>query len=179
MSDYIMGIDASTSCTGISIFKGKELVEWFEISSTKTEWHERLKEQKVEIDKVFNKYKPSKVWMEDVPLERKSLKNLVILGAVQGFIYCMCVDHGTEINYVSPNTWRSGLNMYDGTQEGKKRDVLKEKAVKMANNKFGLNLVWNGARSKKTQDDVAEAILIGWYGINIKIRSLSKSKRIE
>ena len=42
------------------------------------------------------------------------------------------------------------------------RDVLKEKAVRMANEIFGLDLVWVKPNSTKNDDDIAEAILIGW-----------------
>ena len=52
--------------------------------------------------------------------------------------------------------------MFDGTRKGMTRDVLKEKAVRMANEIFGLDLVWVKPNSTKNMDDIAEAILIGW-----------------
>ena len=38
----------------------------------------------------------------------------------------------------------------------------------MANKLFNLKLEWHGPKSKKTQDDQAEAILIAWSKINNK-----------
>ena len=58
--------------------------------------------------------------------------------------------------------------MFDGTKDGRKREVLKEKAILMANKLFNLKLEWYGPKSKKTQDDQAEAILIAWSKINNK-----------
>ena len=57
------------------------------------------------------------------------------------------------------------MELFDGTRDGMHRDVLKEKAILMANDIFGLNLLWNGAKSKKTEDDEAEAILIAYSQI--------------
>ena len=51
------------------------------------------------------------------------------------------------------------------------RPELKERAVNMVNEMFGLNLFFNAKNSKQNQDDIAEAILIGYaylkeYGTN-------------
>ena len=46
-----------------------------------------------------------------------------------------------------------------------KRVVQKEKAVKKANELFGLDLVWVSENSSKNQDDIAEAILIAYSQI--------------
>jgi hypothetical protein len=42
------------------------------------------------------------------------------------------------------------------------RVLLKERAVKMANELFGLNLIYKNKTSKQNQDDIAEAILVGY-----------------
>ena len=42
------------------------------------------------------------------------------------------------------------------------RNSLKERAVKMANETFNLNLVYVNKTSKQNQDDIAEAILVGY-----------------
>lgn len=164
----VMGIDASTTCTGISIFNNKNLVHSTEIRAKSDEWHQRLIEQKDQIEEIIKKYEPIMAYMEDVPLESRSSKNLLLLGAVHGFIFDICVNFDIEIEYISPTVWRSRLNMFDGTKDGRKREVLKEKAILMANKLFNLKLEWHGPKSKKTQDDQAEAILIAWSKINNK-----------
>ena len=50
--------------------------------------------------------------------------------------------------------------LYDGTKEGRKKEILKEKAVNKANELFGLDLQWIGPKSKRNDDDIAESILI-------------------
>lgn len=164
----VMGIDASTTCTGISIFNNKNLVYSTEIRAKSDEWHQRLIEQKDQIEEIIKKYEPIMAYMEDVPLESRSSKNLLLLGAVHGFIFDICVNFDIEIEYIFPTVWRSRLNMFDGTKDGRKREVLKEKAILMANKLFNLKLEWHGPKSKKTQDDQAEAILIAWSKINNK-----------
>ena len=160
-----MGIDASTTCTGISVFDDKNLIYSTEIKAKSDEWHQRLIEQKNQIEKIIKKYKPVMAYMEDVPLESRSNKNLLLLGAVHGFIFDICINFDIKIEYISPTVWRSRLNMFDGTKDGRKREVLKKKAILMANSLFNLKLEWYGSKSKRTQDDQAEAILIAWSKI--------------
>lgn len=49
----VMGIDASTTCTGISIFNNKNLVYSTEIRAKSDEWHQRLIEQKDQIEEII------------------------------------------------------------------------------------------------------------------------------
>ena len=100
-----MGIDASTTCTGISIFNNKNLVYSTEIRAKSDEWHQRLIEQKDQIEEIIKKYEPIMAYMEDVPLESRSSKNLLLLGAVHGFIFDICVNFDIEIEYISPTVW--------------------------------------------------------------------------
>lgn len=83
-------------------------------------------------------------------------------------------EYGAEIKFLLPSEWRSGLNLYDGTREGTHRDVLKRKAVETANKLFNLNLKWIKEKSKKNEDDEAEALLIAYS--QIKKRKFGKPK---
>lgn len=71
--------------------------------------------------------------------------------------------------------------MFDGTNEGKKREVLKQKAIEMANDCFDLELKWISLNSKKNDDDIAEAILIcaAMLGIISKERKFEKNKNAK
>lgn len=165
----IMGIDASSTSTGVAIFKDKELVYHSTIKPIGENWRDRLFHQGPFLNDILKEYSPDIVYMEDVPLKAAGgLQTLVILGAVQGFIYGIVASYGVSVEFLSPTQWRSKLGMYDGTQEGKKREVLKEKAIALANKTFGLELRWNGPKSKKTEDDEAEAILIAYSQIKPK-----------
>ena len=79
-----------------------------------------------------------------------------------GMILSLCAGFRIEPVFVLPSVWRHKLGMFDGTRAGMKRDVMKEKAVHMANELFGLNLQWASPTSTKNDDDVAESILIGY-----------------
>lgn len=164
-----MGIDASTTSTGVAVFEDTKLVYHTTIKPIGEDWRDRLFHQGPTLTKIVEEYKPKIVYMEDVPLKASGgLKTLVILGAVQGFIYGIMAAHNIRVEFLAPTQWRSRLGMYDGTKEGKTRDVLKEKAVALANTTFGLELKWFGPKSKKTEDDVAEAICIAYSQIKPK-----------
>ena len=169
MNMRTIGIDASTTATGVAIFEDDRLIYHTTIRPQGANWRDRLFHQAPILDEIVEKYHPEKACVEDVPLKASGgLKTLVILGAVQGMVYTTLASHGVEAIFYSPTNWRSSLGLFDGTNEGKKRDVLKEKAVKYANNKFGLNLGWFGPNSKKSEDDEAEAILIAYSYIKSK-----------
>lgn len=156
-----MGIDASTTCTGIAIFKDEKLIYYTAIRPKGDNWRDRLFHEGPALSQIIQLYKPDIIYMEDVPLKASGgLKTLVILGGVQGFIYGIAASNGVPVHFVSPTVWRSKAKLFDGTIEGKKRDILKKRAIEMANEKFGLNLKWNGPNSIKTEDDIAESILI-------------------
>ena len=58
--------------------------------------------------------------------------------------------------------------MYDGTREGTYREVLKKKAINIANKLFNIDLMWVKPKSKLNQDDIAEAILICYSQVKPK-----------
>lgn len=173
------GIDASTSCTGICIFEGDNLIFYKAIAPKGDNWRERLFNEGPEISKILQQYSPEIIYIEDVPLKASGgLKTLVILGGVQGFIYGIAASCNIPVEFISPTTWRSKAGLFDGTKEGKKREVLKQKAIEMANDKFGLQLEWHGPNSKFSQDDIAESILIcaTMIGVVEKEKKFGKAK---
>lgn len=82
-----------------------------------------------------------------------------------GCFYVFAQDIKSNLYFCYLQSGEKLFGLYDGTREGLKREVLKEKAIIMANEKFGLDLKWYGPKSKKSEDDEAEAILIGWSQI--------------
>lgn len=161
----IMGIDASTTATGVSVFdfESKKLIFYTTIiPNGKLEWHERLIEQGKELNKIIKAYSPEKVFMEDVPLKKQGgIKTSVMLGAVQGFFLGVFSLYNMSVEYIQPGAWRSKAGLFTGKALDSKREKMKEHAIELANKKFGLDLKWFGPNSKRSQDDVAEAILIG------------------
>lgn len=170
-----MGIDASTTSTGVAIFDGVNLIYHTTIKPKGEDWRDRLFHQGPVLIEIIEKYNPEIVFMEDVPLKSSGgMKTLVILGGVQGYIAGIMAAHDIQIKFLTPTQWRSTIGMYDGTKAGLKREVLKEKAIIMANKLFGLDLVWAGPASKKSQDDEAESILIAYS--QIKPKKFGKTK---
>lgn len=160
----VMGIDASTTATGYSVFKDGKLINYGCIKPKGDDWRGRIMSMCCVLRQVIEEFRPLKIYLEDVPL-KKGNATLMKLGAVQGSVLSAAAFYGVEVEFLLPANWRSPLGLFDGTREGTHRDVLKEKAIQMANKEFGLNLTWAGPKSRKTEDDTAEAILIAYSQI--------------
>ena len=157
----ILSLDASTKSTGYAIFDNGELVAHGVIKEKHDDWRENVMAETMELAAIIREYQPDEVYAEDVPMKDGKL-TIAKLGAVQGMILSLCAGFRLKPTFLLPTVWRRELGMFDGTRKGMTRDVLKEKAVRMANEIFGLDLVWVKPKSTKNEDDEAEAILIGW-----------------
>lgn len=169
-----MGLDCSTSCTGYGVFNGTELIAYGAVKPKNgLEWHDRVRAEWKELCAVVEKYKPEKIFVEEIPL--KDGKHTVQkLGAVQGMVLSLCARYDMEVCFLLPSEWRGKLNLFNGTREGLQREILKQKAIEMVNREFGLNLKWIAPKSKLNEDDIAEGILVAWS--QIKPRAISKRK---
>lgn len=171
----IMGIDGSTSSSGWAIFEGEDCkrIDSGRIQPKGEDWREKIQQEWFIFSQIFEKYRPQKVYMEDVPM-KDGKPTILKLGAVQGMAICLAAQYGAEIQFLLPSEWRSGLNLYDGTRQGTHREVLKKRAVEAANKLFGLDLLWVKEKSKKNEDDEAEALLIAYS--QIKKRKFGRPK---
>lgn len=162
----IMGIDGSTTSSGWAIFETDECKRLASgrIQFNDKDWRERIfKEWKV-FDKIIQKYRPEKIYMEDVPM-KDGKATILKLGSVQGMAICLASQYDIDIYFLLPSEWRSDLGLYDGTRQGTHREVLKKKAVETANKLFDLELLWVKEKSKRNEDDEAEALLIAYSQI--------------
>ena len=157
----IIALDASTSCTGYAVFEDEQLVAYGKIKPKGDDWRDRIMDETLEIAALIREYHPRVIIAEDVP-KKPGANTLQKLGAVHGMILSLCAGFRIKPMFVLPTNWRHELGMFDGTRAGMKRDVMKEKAVHIANEQFGFDLQWISPTSSKNDDDVAEAILIGW-----------------
>ena len=158
------GLDLSTSCSGYSMFEDERLIAYGAIRPKGADWRDRIMDETMQLAHLFREFNPDKIYVEDVP-RKPGANTLLKLGAVHGMILSLCAGFKLKPIFLLPNEWRRKLGLYDGTREGLKREVLKEKAVNMANGVFGLELQWCGPTSKKSDDDIAEAILIAYSQI--------------
>lgn len=159
-----IGFDLSTSCSGYGVFDNGVLIDYGAVVPHGDNWREKIMDETMELAHIITAHHPDKIYVEDVP-KKPGNNTLMKLGAVQGMILALCAGFKVSPEFLLPNEWRRKIGLYDGTREGLKREILKEKAVNMANSTFGLELKWCGANSKKSQDDVAEAILIAYSQI--------------
>ncbi len=156
-----IGLDCSTKSTGYGVFEDDKLIDYGLIKSDCTDWRKRLYIQSQALDKLFDIYHPEEVFIEDVPLSPKGgVKTAIMLGAVQGMVYGIGASKKITMKFILPSVWRSPLGLFDGTKEGKKRSVLKQKSVEKANELFGLDLVYKSPSSKQNCDDISDAILL-------------------
>lgn len=160
----IVSLDASTSCTGYAVFDGDNLIAHGKIKPHGDDWRDRIMEETMALADLFRQYNPTFVVAEDVPL-KDGKKTIIKLGAVHGMILSLCAGFKIKPLFLLPSNWRHDIGLFDGTRDGMKRDVMKEKAVNMANEIFGLDLQWVSPTSSKNDDDEAESILIGWSQI--------------
>jgi Holliday junction resolvasome RuvABC endonuclease subunit len=164
-----VGVDASTSCTGYSVFEDGALVDYGAIKPKGKDWRERLVAEGPEFKALLKKHRPDIIYMENVPLMKKrQMETLVILGACQGYVLGIASSIGIPIEFLMPTEWRSHIGLYDGTRKGMTRDEMKHKAVELANKEFGLDLKWYSPSSTRNDDDIAEAILIAYSQIKPK-----------
>ena len=162
----VMGIDGSITSSGWSIFESDNCsrIASGRICPTGNNWREKIEKEWVLFSELFEKYRPKKIYMEDVPMKDGKL-TIMKLGAVQGMVICLASQYGSDVQFLLPSEWRSDLGLFDGTRQGTHRDILKKKAIEMANKLFGLNLLWIKEKSKKNEDDESEALLIAYSQI--------------
>lgn len=165
-NDVILGLDASSASTGFSIFDNKGLAAYGIIKPDGNDWRERLVHQAPQLKEIIEKYHPTQIVMEDVPLNGKGgLKILVVLGAVQGMILGLASSYSIPIKFVTPNEWRSKVGLFTGKRDETKREEMKKKSIELVNKEFGLNLKWISKSSKFNEDDISDSILIAYSQI--------------
>lgn len=158
----ILSIDASTKKTGWALFDKDKLVEYGCIESNKIEWRSRVLDMTDELDKVVKRLSPNRIIIEDVPLQSANPQTMKMLCVLQGVLLGMSIGNKVYIEFIQPTTWRSKIGLFDGTQKGKERNEMKKKSIEFANDKFGLNLIYKSPSSKYNEDDLADAICLGY-----------------
>lgn len=175
--DYIMGVDGSTTNTGVSVFKlyknGKiGFYKVYLISAPKTSYHKKAKQSKAEyrqqkheqmeyrlnymaneLLKLVDRYKPGTIIMEDT-YGKSDMNTLKMLCRLQGVMLGEGIRRDMYIHFVSPSTWRMAIGL--GVSEEKarlKREELKSRAIAYVKDKYGIAVT----------DDEADSICIGSY----------------
>lgn len=168
MKEYFMSLDASTTCTGFAVFCEEKLIKYGKIKPDKNlDWRDRVIRILKNLEEILSDFNINKIYIEDVPLKKQGgTKTLVQLGFVQGAITTLCEKYGISEFYIPVSRWRSDVGLFDKTEDGKRRNSLKIASINKANELFDLDLkvtlTKNGNyNEKKSDDDIADAILIG------------------
>ena len=98
----ICGIDASTSCTGWSIFKDDKLITYGAIKPHGEDWRGRVMDLTMALSEIFKIHRPNIIYMEDVPMKKGSL-TIEKLGAVQGVVLALCAAYKIKPCFLLPS----------------------------------------------------------------------------
>lgn len=146
----IVGIDASTNKTGISLFVNEEykehvLIDLHHIKNSK----ERLPKMMHEIKQTLAKYKPDLIVMEEC-LMKTNIAAVKLLSYLAGAIISWAADNKVEFMFQLPTEWRKRIGFAQGPKVT--RAELKKEAIDMVKKKFGLDVT----------DDEAESLLVAY-----------------
>lgn len=173
----IIGVDQSTSATGVSFFVDGELADYmlikpkvskkvnnieFEnkphfcgIKMPEEMYNTTLLRTTVisdELEKMIEAFSPDVVYFEEI-FENKNPRGFRSLARLQGFLCHICHKHNVRYVIVEESKW---INCFDTYGSGVSRPKRKADIMKKMNDLYGLEI--------KT-DDVSDALAIGTYAI--------------
>lgn len=144
----IIGIDASTTCTGLALFEDGKLKEHLAINLKHVKSADvRIPMMMVEIADVLKRWDGHALFVED-SWSAANVEITKMLSNVLGAIMYVCARTGCGFNKFRPSEWRKVVGLPLGK---KKRAELKAEAIEYVKNTYGIEV----------GDDEAEAICIG------------------
>ena len=158
----VLAIDPSTKNTGWAVYKDKKLIAYNCINAGSANLFNRIHKMESELEKIVQEYEVTHIVLEDVTLEDvyNNMKIFKVLTYLQGYILDMLDRNKKDkITFYFPSEWRAKCGIKTGP--GIKRDSLKPKDIAFVLNQFG----------KKVNDDIADAICIGFAFVGGEIKS--------
>ena len=148
----IIAFDQATEHFGLSIYEDGKLI-FYSLYTFGGEMVSRLVKIKKFVENiVIKEWKPDIIIMEDIQYQQNGILTFKVLAMLLGILQELCCENEIKFEAVSPNVWRK----YAGTN-GKNRREEKLLSIAKVKEKFNINV----------SDDVAEAILIGYYGTRV------------
>lgn len=166
----IVGIDASTTSTGISVFVDDKLEDYKRIAQKDKDILFRIESIRNSVDDFLKKYKPNAVYIEDVPLSnavnRRVAEKLLLL---QGTILGVCFENKCRFIQLEPTKWRK----LSGVTCKNKREEQKKFAIELVCRRYGLQMEWIDKKYDEVTgfSDICESILIGYAGTIVERNS--------
>ena len=150
----ILGLDTSTTATGYAILENGKLVKsGVIVPSKKLDSIHRIIYIDEEIKKIYNKYMPDFICIE----EMVAFRNANAMRVLIGLIYHLVIEYSKNdalVILVRPTEARKGKI------KAKRRNEIKKESVEYANMKYKINV---------KDDNESDAILIAEYGESLDI----------
>lgn len=154
MKTKLVGIDASTNRTGMSLFDGTSLMSCRLIDKSKIKnKDERIEAMMLSIADVLDEWNPDVVYQEDTWLGRNAETDQM-LSSILGAVRFWCVKNGKAFHKIKPVSWRSVI----GLAAKAVREQAKKESVEYAANTYGYDV----------GDDEADAICVGVAGVKLE-----------
>ena len=155
----ILGIDPSTKATGIAVYNDNQLVHYECITAGSTNLYKRIDKMITELRRIITEFKIQYVYIEDVYPEdvHNNIQIYKALTYLQGFILHLLDEYNLKYTFFTASEWRAKCGIHTG--RGIKRDTLKPKDIAFVKNQFGIEV----------NDDVADAIAIGFAGLGLTV----------
>ena len=160
----VISLDCSTTAIGWAVFDNDNLIEYGRLTPSVSGlgWRDRVHNLIPQLEELLEKYKPTKIYQEDVPMGGAGgALVLVELAYVQGLLssierkYC-------DIEYIAVGTWRKNIGINSGKDQ--RRNAKKIKSIEKANELFGLDLpieyTSGGNYKENGMDDISDSILL-------------------
>ena len=143
----IISIDSSTKKSAYAVFDDEKYTNSELITCNEKNMDERFRNMSLNLLQILSEKKPDAVYIEDTVVPR-NVQTQRFLTRLQGVVYAYCVMNECEFHTIRPTVWRKLVGI---TQGKKKREELKDAAIKLVMDQFEMNV----------NDDEAEAVLIG------------------
>lgn len=160
----ILSLDASTTAIGWAVFDNDKLIECGRLTPTERdlEWRDRVHNLLPQLEQLIIKYKPTKIYQEDVPMGGAGGALVLIeLAYVQGLLSSIETKY-CDIEYIAVGTWRKNIGINSGQDQ--RRNAKKIKSIEKANELFNLDLplefTSTGNYKENGSDDIADSILL-------------------
>lgn len=156
----VIAIDDATNISGWSIYDNKELIAYGKVELTQKDTVERISKMRQWLINMIDNWKPDKIAIEDIQLQKFAGKNghtetavttYKVLAQLQGVLLVTCFEKNIPCAVIHTATWRAHCKI-----TAKSRTDQKRAAQLFVQNKFEKNV---------TQDE-ADAICIGFYMVD-------------
>ena len=144
----VLSLDLSTKSSGYCVFNNHKVIEYGTIKSDEDSFIERGQYMAEFVRLLCEKFGQfDKVYIEELKVISNQ-KTLVMLGIVQGLVIREL--RNSTVSLIPPTVWRKPYGLNDKRAEAKKRaiELCVDKGFSVSN------------------DDEAEAILLGLYGVD-------------